>query len=175
MNFPMSGLSEEWNIGPGAGLSIKYYVLPKLAIGGAAAINYFHNSVSGLDPYLKIIPVELEGTFFFTNKKISPYASFGAGLFLLSLSCTNHSWSPNNTTVSETDLGIIPRLGTLLKLGKRFFIDFNVTYHLIFTNPGSLSNLLDPTDEGYFFFFPVSEMTGFFGLQAGLGFCINKK
>lgn len=113
----------------GGGITARYFVSPKFAVGLNG--RYFTRSESsqGLSVSINVIPVTGQAEFFFTEGKVRPYVGAEAGVHvaIAKISVLGESESD-----SDSNLAVAPKAGIQFMFTDKIGLDLNAGYHLVF-------------------------------------------
>ena len=130
----------------GGGLTLRYFVSPKLAVGLNGRYFTKSNSVN-FDPgiggglikaSLNILMVTGQAEYFFTESALRPYVGVEAGLYRAGSTVEITSGAQTlKSSDSDSNFGVAPKVGLQYAISPAFGVNADAGYHLIFGNGGT--------------------------------------
>lgn len=145
----------------GGGVTLRYFVSPKLAVGLNGRYFTTNNSVN-FDPGIggsgsfkasgNIIMVTGQAEYFFSESALRPYVGLEAGLYRAAATVEISSGAQTyKASDSASDFGVAPKVGLQYAISPAFGLNADAGYHLIFSDGSTGKSLL--LGAGIFFLF----------------------
>jgi hypothetical protein len=143
--FPLGDFGEGWSTGFSGHVMVGYMIARSILLNLSGGYITFteKESIEGYDVSFSWIPIMIGLNYVFNpGKKFMPFIGLGVGLYLLRSSFSGTLFGqPFDETATDTEFGIVPRLGAFYLASASLLIALTAEYNLIFTEGSSTTAL----------------------------------
>lgn len=141
--IPTGDVGDSWSTGFSAHAMLGYMIARSLLLNVSAGYVTFSEkeSIQGLDRSYSWIPVVLGLNYVFNpGKKFMPFLGIALGMYFISYSITQTIFGQTyDFSSSDSEFGIIPRLGAYYLVSAAILLSLSAEYNLIFTSGSTTS------------------------------------
>jgi len=136
IQIPLGDFGDAVNLGFGGSVSGEYLVTENIGVGLGLGYYSFGSDMDGFSA--SIMPIALNGKYYFTTEGFKPYGGLDLGYYILGAKVEAFGMS---VSTSEGYIGLAPVLGFQYGFSDALALDVNAKYNLIFSEGSSTSTL----------------------------------